>query len=29
MRQDEVEGSNHYKKEGEVDGVEEHYLSEE
>jgi len=28
MRLDEVEGSNHYKEEGEVEGVEEHYLSE-
>jgi hypothetical protein len=29
MQQDEVEDCNHYKEEGEVDGVEEHYLSEE
>jgi len=29
MRQEEVEGCNHYEEEGELDGVEEHYLSEE
>jgi len=29
MRQEEVDGCNHYEKEGEVDGVEKHYLSEE
>jgi len=26
MRQKEVEGCNHYEKEGEVDGVEEHWV---
>jgi len=26
MRQKEVEGCNHYEKEGEVDGVEEHLV---
>jgi len=29
MWQEEVEGCNHYEKEGEVEGVEEHYLSDE
>ncbi len=29
MRQEEVEGCNHYEKEGDVEGVEEHFLSEE
>jgi hypothetical protein len=29
MRQDEVDGCNHYEEEGEVDGVEKHYLSDE
>jgi hypothetical protein len=29
MRQEEVEGCNHYEEEGEVEGVEKHYLSEE
>jgi hypothetical protein len=28
MRQEEVERCNHYEEEGEVEGVEEHYLSE-
>jgi len=28
MRQKEVEGCNHYEEEGEVEGVEEHGLSE-
>jgi hypothetical protein len=26
MRQEEVEGCNHYEEEGEVEGVEEHWL---
>jgi hypothetical protein len=29
MRQEEVAGCNHYEEEGEVEGVEEHCLSEE
>jgi len=28
MRQEEVGSCNHYEEEGEVDGVEKHYLSE-